>query len=194
MADSTKHLQKGDGLLVIDVQWDFCPGGRLPVPGGHEIIPVLNEWITAALNLELPVYASRDWHPQGHISFRERGGTWPPHCIQDTDGAQFHPELIRDDRIVVVTKGVRFDHDQNSVFHDTGFARQLEYDGVSRLYVGGLALDGCVLKSVMDTLQAGLRVGVIQEATRAVDAEKGRRALETMIKAGASVVGDSYQA
>lgn len=193
MIDPIQHLQKGDGLLVIDVQWDFCPGGRLPVPGGHQIVPVMNAWMRAALNLELPVYASRDWHPQGHVSFTERGGKWPPHCIQDTDGAQFHPELIRDDRILVITKGVRFDHDQNSVFHDTGFARQLEYDGVRRLYVGGLALDKCVLNSVMDALQAGLHVGIIYEATRAADAEKGRRALETMMKAGATVLGNSYQ-
>ena len=188
MIDSIQHLKKGDALLVVDVQWDFCPGGALPVPGGHKVVPVLNEWIDAVLRRRMPVYASRDWHPRSHISFEERGGSWPPHCIQDTDGAQFHPELRTDDQMLVVTKGVRFDRDQNSVFDETGLAHQMEHDGVQRLFVGGLAQDVCVLASVLDALKAGLQVRLIKDATRPVDEENGRRALERMIKAGAEVV------
>lgn len=188
MIDSIQHLRKGDGVLVVDVQWDFCPGGRLPVPDGDQVIPVLNEWIIAALSRGLPVYASRDWHPKGHISFQERGGPWPPHCIQDTDGAYFHPELYTDDRIQVITKGTRFDRDQNSAFDGTGFKTQLEHDRVRRLYIGGLALDVCVLASVIDALKAGLDVRLIKSATRPIDAEKGRRALEQMIKRGATLI------
>lgn len=188
MVDAIKSFQRGDGLLVVDVQWDFCPGGRLPVPEGNQVIPVLNDWIAAALNVGIPVYASRDWHPRNHISFIERGGPWPSHCIQDTDGAQFHPELHRDDRIVVVTKGTRFDRDQNSVFDETGFNTQLAYDDVRRLYVGGLALDVCVLASALDALEAGLKVGLIRSATRAVEEEAGRRALERMLKAGVTLL------
>ena len=75
MIDTLQHLQKGTGLLVVDVQRDFCPGGRLPVPGGDKVVPVLNEWIEAALSREIPVYASRDWHPKGHVSFEEAGRT-----------------------------------------------------------------------------------------------------------------------
>lgn len=86
-------FEKGDGLLLVDVQKDFCPGGALPVEGGDEIVPVLNRFVAAALVLETPVYASRDWHPVRHISFKEEGGDWPPHCLQDTDGARFHPDL-----------------------------------------------------------------------------------------------------
>ena len=188
MFDPVQHLQTGDGLLIVDVQWDFCPGGLLAVPEGDSIIPVVNRWTETALKNELPVYFSRDWHPVGHISFKERGGDWPPHCIQDTDGAQFHPNLYMDRRIQVITKGVRFDKDQNSVFDDTGFAHQLDKDGVKRLWVGGLALDVCVRLSVLDALRAGLEVGVIQAATRPIDAESGRRALEEMVKAGASIL------
>jgi nicotinamidase/pyrazinamidase len=188
MFDQTQHLQKGDGLLIVDVQWDFCPGGLLPVPDGDRIIPVINQWTEAALQKEIPVYASRDWHPVHHISFKERGGEWPPHCIQDTDGAQFHPDLYMDRRIMVITKGVRLDKDQNSVFDDTGFNVQLEYDGVRRLWVTGLALDVCILASVRDGRRLGVEMAIIQEATRPIDAEKGRRALEEMIKAGATVL------
>jgi nicotinamidase/pyrazinamidase len=188
MYDPVQHLQKGDGLLIVDVQWDFCPGGLLPVPDGDQIIPVVNQWTETALKNDLPVYFSRDWHPVRHISFKEREGNWPPHCIQDTDGAQFHPNLYMDRRIQVITKGVRLDKDQNSVFDDTGFAHQLEHDGVGRLWVGGLALDVCVRLSVLDARNAGLEVGVIQAATRPIDAESGRRALEEMIKAGAVIL------
>lgn len=188
MMDSIQRLQKDDGLLIVDVQWDFCPGGLLPVPDGHQVVPVLNEWIEAALKRDIPVYVSRDWHPKKHVSFQERGGPWPPHCLQDTDGAQFHPELHRDDKILVITKGTRFDRDQNSVFEETGFGHQLAYDEVRRLYVGGLALDVCVLQSVLDALQGGLEVYVLKEATRPVDQENGRRALERMLKAGATIL------
>lgn len=188
MIDSIQHLQRGDGVLAVDVQWDFCPGGHLPVPDGQQVVPVLNEWIAAALNRNLPVYASRDWHPKGHVSFKERGGPWPPHCIQDESGAQFHPELYVDDRILIVTKGTRFDKDQTSVFDETGFEQQLIHDGVRRLLVGGLALDVCVLSTVMDAIQAGFEVQLIRDAVRAVDAEGGRRAIEKMIKAGVTIL------
>jgi len=188
MIDSFQHIHTGDGLLIVDAQWDFFPGGHLPVPNGHMVVPVINDWIDAALKREVPVYASRDWHPQGHISFEERGGPWPPHCIQDRNGSQFHPELHWDDRIVVVTKGTRFDKDQNSVFDETGFEKQLDFDGVKRLHIGGLALDVCVLESVLDALDAGCEVQLIKDATLPVNEEKGRRALEKMAKLGVSMI------
>jgi len=188
MTDPRQHFQRKDGLLVVDMQWDFCPGGRLPVPDGNLVLPVLNEWMIAALELGIPVYASRDWHPRDHISFTNRGGPWPSHCIQDTDGAQFHPDLHRDDRIVVVTKGTRFDRDQNSAFDETGFSAQLAYDDVRRLYIGDLALDVCVLQSVLDALEAGLEVSLIRPATRSVDEEGGHRALQRMLKLGVTLL------
>jgi nicotinamidase/pyrazinamidase len=188
MINPAQFIQKNDGLIVVDVQWDFCPGGHLPVPEGHLVVPVLNEWIRVALYMGVPVYASRDWHPQGHISFKERGGLWPPHCIQDKSGAQFHPELIHDDRIVVVTKGNRFDQDQNSAFDETGLQQQLKYDGIRRLFVGGLALDVCVLATVIDAVHNGFDTYLIKDATRPVNEENGRRALEQMVRMGVTIL------
>ena len=178
----------GDGLLLVDVQKDFCPGGRLAIAGGDEIVPVLNGYIEAALARSVPVYASRDWHPLRHLSFKEEGGQWPPHCLADSDGARFHPELKLPQKIVVITKGVRFDQDQNSVFDQTGFEAQLRRDGVGRLWMGGLALDVCVLASVLDALKGGWKVKLIKAATRPVTAAGGEEALRTMERAGADIV------
>jgi nicotinamidase/pyrazinamidase len=180
-----KSLSDGDGLLVIDVQNDFCPSGALPVEDGDRVVPVLNRWLRAAGECGIPVYASRDWHPRGHPSFVESGGEWPAHCIQDTDGAQFHADLELPDDVVLVAKGVRFDCDQYSAFHETGLEERLRRDGVRRLWVGGLALDVCVRATVLDALRAGLEVRVLVDATRPVEAEDGRSALVEMESAGA---------
>jgi nicotinamidase/pyrazinamidase len=175
----------GDALLVIDVQNDFCPPGALPVEEGDRVVPILNRWLRAARGRGIPVYASRDWHPRGHVSFVEAGGQWPAHCIQDTQGAAFHPDLELPDDVVLVAKGVRFDRDQYSAFNETGLDQRLRRDGVRRLWVGGLALDVCVRATVLDALRAGLEVRVLVNATRPVTAEGGRSALGEMEKAGA---------
>jgi nicotinamidase/pyrazinamidase len=187
MREPKETLKAGDGLLLVDVQRDFCPGGALAIEAGDQVVPVLNSWIKAAQKNATPVYASRDWHPVGHVSFEEQGGQWPPHCIQDSDGAKFHADLILPDGVVKITKGVRFDQDQNSVFDQTGLAVQLERDGVRRLWVGGLALDVCVLASVLDARKAGFEVYVLENATRPVTAEGGREALQRMKEAGAKI-------
>ena len=181
-------FQNGDGLLIVDVQKDFCPGGALAIEEGDRIIPVLNHWIQQARRMGLPVYASRDWHPHGHISFKEQGGLWPPHCIQDSDGAKFHPDLHLPDDVVKITTGVRFDQDQNSAFDRTGLSERLKRDGVQRLFIGGLALDVCVLATVIDALKAGFEVQVIRDATRPVNENDGRQALSKMKKSGAEIM------
>ena len=117
-------------LLIVDVQKDFCRDGLLEVADADEIIPEINGWILQAQVQKIPIYASRDWHPKNHVSFLDEGGDWPPHCIQDSDGAKFHPGLDLPSDTVVVTKGVRFDHDQNSVFADTGFAYHLKKNNI----------------------------------------------------------------
>jgi nicotinamidase/pyrazinamidase len=188
MLDPRQALQDGDALLVVDVQNDFCPGGALPVPEGDLVVPVLNRWLAAARQTGHPVYASRDWHPARHLSFREQGGDWPPHCLQDTEGARFHPDLLLPGDVVKVTKGVRFDQDQYSALDQTGLAAQLRRDGVRRLWVGGLALDVCVRASVLDALAVGLAVMLLADATRPVSAEQGARVLEELQAAGAEIV------
>lgn len=181
-------FQEGDALLIVDVQKDFCPGGALAIEQGDRIIPVLNYWIQQARRSNAPIYASRDWHPHGHMSFRAQGGPWPAHCAQDSEGAEFHPKLNLPDDVVKITKGVRFDHDQNSAFDNTGLAERLKNDGVRRLYVGGLALDVCVLASVIDACKAGFDVKVIEDATRPVNEEGGRKALADIEKCGAEII------
>jgi nicotinamidase/pyrazinamidase len=181
-------FRKGDGLLVLDVQIDFCPGGALPIAQGDRVVPILNEWIQAAGAKHIPVYASRDYHPKRHLSFKEQGGPWPPHCIQDSAGARFHPALRLPDSTVIITKGVRFDQDQYSVFDQTGLAVLLRSDGIERLIVGGLALDVCVLATVLDAIEAGFSVTVIEGGTRPITPEGGKEALAKMKAAGAEIL------
>ncbi|WP_347258704.1 nicotinamidase [Methylocaldum sp.] len=187
MTDVDGAFAPGDALIVVDVQNDFCPGGALPIENGDAVVPVLNRWIAAAVARNIPVYASRDWHPVGHMSFQESGGPWPPHCIQDREGARFHPDLKLPDSTVVVTKGVRFDQDQNSAFDQTGLAQHLRQQGIRRLWVGGLAEDVCVLATVLDARRDGFEVMVIQDATRPVTPEGGEQARRKMREAGAGV-------
>jgi len=190
MTDPMTAIEKGDGLLIVDVQRDFCPGGALPVERGDEVVEILNRWVAAAEAKGAPVYISRDWHPIRHKSFVEQGGKWPPHCIQDSEGARFHSSLNVPDGAIVITKGVRFDHDQNSAFDQTGLAEQLERDGVKRLWVGGLALDVCVAATVLDAREAGFAVNLLKTATRPVTAEGGREAIRKMKDAGATIIED----
>jgi nicotinamidase/pyrazinamidase len=185
MADIDSILQPGDALLVVDVQVDFCPGGALPIEEGDAVVRVLNLWLTAAAAKGLPVYASRDWHPSGHFSFTESGGLWPPHCLQDSEGARMHPDLQLPADAVVVTKGVRFDQDQNSAFDQTGLAERLRRDGIRRLWIGGLAEDVCVRATVLDACREGFEVVVIENATRPVTQQGGDQARQEMRRAGA---------
>lgn len=182
------RFREGDALLLVDVQKDFCPGGALAIEAGDAIVPVLNSWIEAATMNGNLVYASRDWHPLRHISFKEQGGHWQQHCLADSDGARFHPDLRLPETTLIVTKGVRFDQDQNSVFDQTGFAFQLRRDSVKRLYVGGLALDVCVLASVLDALRDEFQVKLIGEGTRPVSVPAGEEALRKMKLAGAEII------
>ncbi len=183
-----EELKKGDALLLIDVQKDFCPGGSLAIEDGDAVVPILNDWIEAAEEAGIPVYASRDWHPKGHVSFREKGGDWPPHCIQDTDGAAFHPGLNLPAHAVIVTKGVRFDQDQNSALDQTGFAEYLNREGIKRLWIGGLALDVCVLATVLDARDAGIETLVILEGTKPVTPQGGKAAIEKMKQNRAAIL------
>ncbi|HLQ60463.1 MAG TPA: nicotinamidase [Candidatus Acidoferrales bacterium] len=172
-----------DALLVVDPQVDFCPGGALPVPGGDRIFPAVNE---AARRLTL-VVASRDWHPPDHVSFQPQGGPWPVHCVRGTRGAEFHSAL--DESLVqhVVSKATEPASEAYSAFAGTGLTGWLRDRGVRRLYVAGLATDYCVRQSVLDALQEGFEVVVLEDAIGAVNVkpDDGRRALAEMRAAGA---------
>lgn len=184
MADPRRAFEPGDALLLVDVQIDFCPGGALPIVEGDTVVPVLNRWIEAAAEARVPVYASRDWHPRGHLSFTDAGGEWPPHCLQDSAGARFHPDLRLPDSTVVVTKGTRVDRDQYSAFDETGLADELKKRGVKRVWVGGLAQDVCVRATALDARRHGFDTIVVRDATRPVTSAGGDRANAEMSEAG----------
>lgn len=188
---STPSLQSGDALVVVDVQNDFCPGGRLPVPEGHQVVEVINRWIPAALDAGVPVVASRDWHPNDHVSFVSQGGEWPPHCIQDSPGAAFRDDLKLPDETIKVSKGARLDRDQYSAFDDTGLGDFLRKRGVRRVYVAGLALDVCVRATALSAAEEGFEVVLVADGTRAIDADNGRRTLEDVRRAGGRVAESS---
>ena len=179
-------LHPGDALIIVDVQNDFCPGGALPVSEGDEVVPVLNEWIERARVGGVPVFASRDWHPASHISFKQRGGPWPPHCVQDTPGAAFHPGLKLPSNIEIISKAETPDEDSYSAFGGTNLAEELRRQGVKRVWIGGLTQDYCVRFTALDAIKEGFEVHVIVEATRAVNVQPddGRRALEDIQRAG----------
>jgi nicotinamidase/pyrazinamidase len=185
MADPRLVLRPGDALIVVDVQIDFCPGGALPISEGDAVVPVLNRWIAAASEAGVPIYYSRDWHPAGHVSFRESSGMWPRHCLQDSDGARFHPDLHLPATAVVITKGVHAGRDQYSAFDETGLASDLLQQGVKRVWVGGLAQDVCVRATVLDACREGFETYVIVDGTRPVTPSGAEDANLEMQQAGA---------
>lgn len=184
-------MKQGDALLIVDVQNDFCPGGALAVSEGDRVVPVLNEWIEKARAAAVPVYASRDWHPVDHISFKARGGPWPPHCIQGTYGAEFHRDLLLPGDTQIISKAQAPDVDSYSAFGGTDLAERLQSAGVRRVFIGGLAQDYCVRETALDAIRAGFTVHVIVDGTRAVNVnpDDGGRALQKIEEAGGILVG-----
>ncbi len=182
-------------LLIVDVQNDFCPGGALPVPEGDRVVPVLNRAIERFRQSGAPIIASRDWHPEKSTHFAAYGGQWPVHCVQNTSGAQFHPDLRLPEEAVVVSKGMGENEDAYSAFDartDDGKPLEdlLRERGIRRLVVGGLATDYCVRASVLGALERGFEVLVLKDAVRGVDVQLGdsQKALEEMQSKGARLV------
>lgn len=180
--------QKGDALIVVDVQLDFLPGGSLAVPRGDEVVPALNRYVAVFRGLTLPVVATRDWHPPDHCSFKAQGGPWPPHCIAGSDGARFSPLLDLPCEARIVSKATAADRDAYSGFEGTDLDVWLKGAGVARVFVGGLATDYCVLNTVRDALRFGYTVFLLEDAVRAVDmqAGDGGRAIAEMRSLGAA--------
>jgi nicotinamidase/pyrazinamidase len=176
-------------LIVVDVQNDFCPGGSLAVERGDEVVAPLNRLIKEFLERGEPVFKSRDWHPARTKHFAAYGGTWPVHCVQGTRGAEFHPELLDDPRVQIISKGTG-DEDQYSAFDGTNLADTLRRQGVTELLVGGLATDYCVKNTVLDALREGFKVKALTDAMRAVNLRPGDGALavEEMRRAGAEII------
>ncbi len=180
---------KGDVLLVIDVQNDFCPGGALAVPDGDAVVPLINR-----LAAHFPhVLMTQDWHPQGHASFASSHTghqpfetievaygaqtLWPDHCVQGTKGAEFHADLAVARAELIVRKGFDPAIDSYSAFYEndhktaTGLTGYLRTRGFSRLFMAGLATDFCVCYSAVDAAREGFDVVLVEDACRAIDLE-----------------------
>lgn len=180
----------GDALILVDVQLDFLPGGSLAVPHGDEVVPALNRYVAVFRGLTLPVVATRDWHPPDHCSFQAQGGPWPPHCVVGSEGARFAPLLDLPCEGRIVSKATTRDRDAYSGFEGTDLDEWLKRAGVSRVFVGGLATDYCVLNTVRDALRFGYATFLLLDAVRAVDAQAGdgERAIAEMRRVGALAI------
>jgi nicotinamidase/pyrazinamidase len=206
-------------LIMIDVQNDFCPAyvsrsgekrpaGALAVENGDEVITPLNALSREFALKGLPVIATADWHPLGHISFgsshagkksgdlHEGQLLWPDHCVQGKSGAEFHEKLDTKPVTLIIRKGFRSSLDSYSAFFEndrktsTGLAGFLKELGTDTVFLGGLATDYCVLYSALDAAALGLKTAVIIDAVRGVGFPEGsvERAFDTMKKAGISLV------
>ena len=180
-------MSNKDALIITDIQKDFLPGGAMPIKEGDQIIPALNEYTKIFSKAKTKIVASRDWHPANHISFTAQGGKWPPHCVQETDGAKFSPDLKLPKITIIVSKATEQIKEAYSVFDGTGLGEDLKSSGVTRIFIGGLATDYCVVNSTVDARKLGFNVVVLADATRGIDAKKGdvERAFATMTKIGA---------
>jgi nicotinamidase/pyrazinamidase len=196
-------LLPSDLLLVIDVQNDFCRGGALAVPGGDEVVPVINRLMARFSHIGL----TQDWHPRGHVSFasshpgKEPLQTiilsygaqvlWPDHCVLGTSGAEFHAALNTWLAEFIVRKGFNPAIDSYSAFYEndrkssTGLTGYLRSRGFKRLFMTGLATDFCVQYSALDGRREGFDVFVIEDATRGIDVVGSvEKAWNTMVDAG----------
>lgn len=183
-------LTAQDVLLIVDVQRDFLPGGALAVANGNEVVPSLNRYITLARRRDMPIYASRDWHPRNHCSFKQQGGPWPEHCVAGTRGAEFAPALELPRDAVIIDKATTPSADAYSAFSGTDLLAHLRKQAVRKLLVGGLATDYCVLNTVLDARAADVETLLLADAIRAVNIEPGdgERAMARMVAAGAMAI------
>lgn len=198
-------------LLLVDLQNDFFTGGSLAIPGSDVIIPVANEAIALCMRYGIPVVACQDWHPRDHSSFAINASQqvnttgllndiphiwWPVHCVQDSYGANFHPDLCHEGIHIVFPKGKNHDIDSYSAFFDNGHRVQTALDswlrshGINRLTLLGLATDYCVKYSVLDALYLGYAIEVLIDGCCGVNLQPGDsiEAIQQMVRYGAELL------
>lgn len=176
-------------MILVGLQNDFFPSGALGVPGGDEVLPVANRLIEEFSRESLPIVATRDWHPVDHCSFTDQGGPWAPHCVADTPGARFHPELLLPSDTIIITINAELDGDAFSGFHETNLARKLRALGVAEILICGLATDYWVKATALDGRREGFEVTVVQEGIRGIEEHAGdsAQALREMERAGVGI-------
>lgn len=184
-------MKNNKALLIVDMQKDFCPGGKLPVRQCDKVVENLNKYIQKFLDKNLPIFASRDWHPKETSHFKNFGGPWPEHCIQNTEGAKFHPALNLPDTTIIISKGMNPEEDSYSAFQgynkkDRLFKDVLNEMNIKELFIGGVATEYCVKSTVLDAITEGLKVKLLQDAIEGVEVNPGdiNKAIKEMEKAG----------
>lgn len=171
-----------DALIVVDMQNDFMPDGVLPVKDADKIIPTINRYIDIFEKKGNPVFFTRDWHPENHISFKDYGGIWPAHCVQNTKGAQFHQDLkIPSDNKFIISKGNYPDFDAYSGFQGTLLDSLLKERGIKRIFVCGVATDFCVKNTVLGGINLGYQVFILKDAIKPVFPEKENEVLKELL-------------
>ena len=163
-------LDKHCALVIVDMQKDFMPGGSLPIPGGNNIVPVINEYVGMFLSKNSTIVFSRDWHPIDHVSFKENGGPWPAHCVVGTVGSEYADKLIVPFNAFQIVKAYTKEKDTYSAFEDTGLANTLSYKGIDTVFVCGVASEYCVAATINDSIKNGFKTNVLMDAVKpAVD-------------------------
>ncbi len=180
-------------LVIVDVQNDFCPGGSLAVSEGDKVVPVLNGYIDFFKKNNLPIFASRDWHPEKTKHFQSEGGNWPSHCVEGSPGAEFYPGLNLPQEAIIISKGGDPQSEGYSVFEGVSqkgesFADLLAKLGVKELFVGGLATDFCVKHTVINALEKKFEVKLLIDAIRGVDLGASEKAIADMLAKGAKTI------
>ncbi len=181
------QIKTKNALLIVDVQNDFCPGGSLAVSNGDKIIPIINSIID---RFDV-VISTQDWHPVDTIHFEK----WPVHCVANTKGSEFHPDLDTSKIDLNLTKGTENKDDGYSAFEATNVSliNYLRKQEISNLYICGLATDYCVRASALDALEYGLHTAVITDAIAAVNLQPGddKKTLDELYKKGVSLINSS---
>lgn len=186
-------------LLIVDVQNDFSPGGALGVPEGDKIIPPINKYIKIFSQKKIPIFVTRDWHPVKTKHFKDFGGIWSVHCIQNSIGAAFHPKLKLPKDAIFLYKGMDPEKDSYSSFHAEDisgmkFLNILKRLGIREIYIGGLATDYCIKYSAKDALKNGFKVNVLIDAIKGVNLKPkdSENAIKEIVKMGTKKINLSY--
>lgn len=183
-------IDEKDAIIVVDVQRDFCSGGLLEVSGGDQVVPVLNSYIKIFEMSGARIYATRDWHPSNHASFKDYGGIWPSHCIKGSDGAKFHPDLKLPEDAKKISSATAPAKEAYSGFDGTELEEELKKKDVERVFVGGLATEYYVKHTVLDAIRLGFETILLVDAIRGMNikAKDDEEAVEEMVKKGAKKV------
>lgn len=179
--------KKNRALIIVDVQNDFCPGGKLAVPKGDEVAPV----ISRLMPIFLERIFTKDFHPKNHCSFKAQGGDWPEHCVGGTWGAMLYDDMACQNREdLVVLKGRNPHKEAYSGFDETGLEKYLKAKRIGKVYICGLATDYCIKATAFDAKKLGFKTYVIIDACRGVNVKKGDtgRAVREMRNAGIKIV------